>query len=316
MTWLKKNKEALEAISRVRSLELKAREVAEGVLIGLHRSRHRGSSIEFSEHKPYSPGDELRLLDWKLFAKTDRYFIKQFEDETRVQSYLVLDASGSMNYPRTGAEGWNRIGGKALFNKFEYGRILAGALGYLLLGQGDSAGTVLLSQGRFNWLPARSGERHFLSIIEFLSGAEPEGETDLSKIFLELASRVKKKSLFILFSDFFDEENELLKSLRLTSHLGNELVLFQILAKEEVEFPFARLSWFEGLENEGKALIEPKELRARYLKLFNDFCKNLRQVSNELGADYQVFRTEDNPAQMLSSYLLKRAESKRRLVRG
>jgi len=220
-----------------------------------------------------------------------------------------------MNYPRIGIEGWSRNGGKVLLNKFEYGRVLVGALGYLLLGQGDSVGVVLINRGRFNWLPARSGERHFLSIIEFLSSFEPEGETDLSKIFLELSSRVKKKSLFILVSDFFDEEKELLKSLRLASHLGNELVLFQILAKEEVEFPFTRLSWFEGLESEGKVLIEPRELKNRYLQVFNGFCKNLSAVSNELGADYQVFLTEDNLAQMLSSYLLKRAERRRRLVR-
>lgn len=302
--WQKKT-EALELISRVQNLELKAREVAEGALIGLHRSRHRGSSVEFSEHKPYVSGDEIRLIDWKLFGKTDRYFIKQFEEETRVQTYLVLDASGSMDYP----------GDKKELSKFEYGRVVAGALAYLLLGQGDAAGAALINNGEFSWLPARSGERHFLELAELLSKCEPKGPTRLGPLLFELANRVKKRSLIIIVSDFLDPEPEIEANLKMLRHHGNELVLFQTLSPEELEFPFNNMSWFEGLENEGRVLIEPGQLRKRYLKMLSDWREKLRRICAELAADYELFRIDQDPSSLLCAYLLRREQTQKRRAR-
>jgi len=302
MTFWQKKAEALDLISRIRNLELKAREVAEGALIGLHRSRHRGSSIEFSEHKPYSPGDEIKMIDWKLFGKTDRYFIKQFEDETRIQVYLVLDASGSMAYPEDGLSG----------SKFEYGRVLMGALAYLLLGQGDAAGAALINKGEFIWLPARSGERHFLELAELLAQAEPQGETRLGPLIFELITRLKKRSLIILISDFFDPENEIEAGLKMLRHHQNELVLFQVITREEMEFPFDRMSWFEGLENEGKVLIDPAQLRKKYLNTIHNWQARLERICQELSADFQLFRTDQNPSALLTAYLLYRSETRRR----
>jgi len=296
--------QALDLISRVRNLELKAREVAEGALIGLHRSRHRGSSIEFSEHKAYSPGDEIRLIDWKLYGKTDRFFIKQFEDETRISAYILLDASGSMAYPE------DRL------VKFEYSRVLAGALCYLLLGQGDSVGAALINRGDFKWLPARSGERHFSELAEVLARAEPEGETRLGPLISELANRVKKRSLIILISDFFDPESQVETSLKLLRHHRNELALFQVLAREEMEFPFERMSWFEGFENEGRVLIDPAQLKKKYLRTLKSWRKRLELLSQELAADYQLFCTDQAPGQLLSSYLLRRGQTRRRRGRA
>jgi len=302
MTWLRKKEEALEVISRVRELELKAREIAEGALIGLHHSRHRGSSIEFSEHKPYSPGDEIRLIDWKLFAKSDRFFIKQFEDETRIQSYLILDASGSMAYPEEGAK----------FSKFEYARFLTAGLAYLLLGQGDAVGLAIIRNGKLDWIPCRSGERHFMALAEFLTRAKPEGETRFGPVLFDLISRFKKKSLMVLISDFFDPEMEVEKSLKLARHRKNELAFFQVLTREEMEFPFSQLSWFEGLEGEGRILLEPAQLRRQYLKLIRAWQEKLKRIGQELLADYQLFRIDENPAQILSAYLLRRAQIARR----
>jgi len=299
--WQRKS-EALELISRVRNLEFKAREVAEGTLIGLHRSRHRGSSVEFSELKPYSSGDEIRLIDWKLFGKTDRYFIKQFEDETRIQTYLVLDASGSMDYPEP-SQG---------LNKFEYSRVVAGALAYLLLGQGDAAGAALINKGEFNWLPARSGERHFLELVELLAKCEPAGTTRLGPLLFELAKRIKKRSLIIIISDFLDPESEIETNLKMLRHHKNELVLFQTLSPQELEFPFNDMSWFEGLEDEGKVLIEPGQLRKKYLKLLNGWQEKLKRIAAELGADYELFRIDRNPSNLLCAYLLFRSQTQRR----
>ncbi len=301
MTGPAQSQEALEVISRLHDLELKAREIAEGALIGLHHSRHRGSSVEFSEHKPYTAGDEIRMIDWKLFAKSDRFFIKQFEDETRIQSYIVLDASGSMAYAPGNQP-----------SKFEYGRTLAAGLAYLLLGQGDAVGLAVIRDGKMEWLPGRSGERHFKALSEFLVRTKPEGETKFAPVLFDLVSRFKQKSLVIVISDFFDPELEVEKSLKLARHRGNELAFFQVLTREELEFPFSQLSWFEGLEGEGRILLEPSQLRKEYLKLIRGWQEQLERVGQELLADYQLFRTEQNPAQILSGYLLRRSLTARR----
>jgi len=305
MTFCQGKKEALDLISRVRSLELKSREAAEGALIGLHRSRHRGSSIEFSEHRAYSPGDEIRLIDWKIFGKTDRYFIKQFEDETRVQAYLLLDASGSMAYPED----------RDKTSKFEYGSIIAAALAYLLLGQGDAVGLALINRGGFNWMPARAGERHFPELVEMMARAEPEGQTRLGPLMFELQNRISRKSLVILVSDFFDPEKEIESSLKLLRLAGNELVLFQLLAPEEMQFPFDRITWFEGLENEGRVLIDPGQLRRKYLNLLKSWQDRLQRLCQEQAADFELFLTSQNPGKMLCAYLVHRSQTQRRRAR-
>ncbi len=302
----KGKEQTLELLERAKELELKAREVAEGVLIGIHRSRHRGTSIEFSEHKPYSPGDEIRLIDWKLYAKTDRYFIKQFEDETRIRAYLLLDASGSMAYPPK----------KKLLNKFEYGQILALALSWLLLRQGDEVGAGVISQGELLWVPARSGERHFLALCELFARNHPLGKTQLAKNLSELASRIPARSLLVLVSDFLEPQNQLEKSIKLLRHRGAELILFQILSPEELEFPFRGLSWFEGLEAEGRILIDPHQLRKTYLKRLTLWQESLERLGAELEIDYQSISTAQNPVQILTEYLLRRAQRRWRRKRG
>ena len=301
----KGKEQTLELLERAKELELKAREVAEGVLIGIHRSRHRGTSIEFSEHKPYAPGDEIRLIDWKLYAKTDRYFIKQFEDETRIRAYLLLDASGSMAYPPE----------KKLLNKFEYGQILALALSWLLLRQGDEVGAGMISQGELLWVPARSGERHFLALCQLFAQNHPLGKTQLAKNLSELASRIPARSLLVLVSDFLEPQNQLEKSIKLLRHRGAELILFQILSPEELEFPFRGLSWFEGLEAEGRILIDPHRLRKTYLKRLNRLRESLERLGAELEIDYQSISTAQDPVQILTEYLLRRAQRRWRRSR-
>jgi len=301
----KGREQTLELLERAKELELKAREVAEGVLIGIHRSRHRGTSIEFSEHKPYAPGDEIRLIDWKLYAKTDRYFIKQFEDETRIRAYLLLDASGSMAYPPE----------KKLLNKFDYGQILALALSWLLLRQGDEVGAGVISQGELLWVPARSGERHFLALCQLFAQNHPLGKTQLAKNLSELASRIPARSLLVLVSDFLEPQNQLEKSIKLLRHRGAELILFQILSPEELEFPFRGLSWFEGLEAEGRILIDPHRLRKTYLKRLNRLRESLERLGAELEIDYQGISTAQDPVQILTEYLLRRAQRRWRRSR-
>ena len=296
MFWRGRREEALDVISKVRGLELRAREVAEGVLIGIHRSRHRGTSIEFAEHKSYSPGDEIRLIDWRLFARTDRFFIKQFEDETRICAYLIVDASGSMAYPEGGE-----------ITKFEYAQLIASALGFLLLRQGDEVGAGIISKDELGFLPARSGEKHFLALIELLAKAEPEGRVELGEIIFQLSSRLKRRSLVIILSDFLDPGFKIEKSLKLIRSRGAELILFQVLDRGELTFPFSQLVWFEGFEEEGRLLLDAQKIRREYLKRLKQWQNSLKRTCQELGVDFQVFPTDTSASQALSEYLLQRS---------
>lgn len=306
MWW--KNRESQTTIARVRELELMARRVAEGVLVGLHRSRHRGGSIEFSEHKPYSAGDEIRLIDWKLYAKSDRYYVKQFEDETRLQAYIILDYSGSMKYRGI----WKEEGNEEKMSKLDYARICATALGYLLLNQGDQVGAIAFRENKIDWLPARSGREHFLALSDFFIRNEPAGKADFKRLFIEVIERIKKRSLIILFSDFFGDQDEIIKGLRSLSLKGEELIVFQVLDPDELEFPFMSLSWFEGLEGEERLLLDGGSIRKDYLAHFGSYLDELKNLSLEPGIDYELLKTRILPSDALVCYLLRRSSERGR----
>ena len=291
-----------ELLRRIQALELKAREVAEGVLLGIHHAPDRGRSIEFAEHKEYSPGDDLRRIDWKVFAKSDRLYIKEYEDDTNITSLVLLDGSASMNY----RGGHSRDGIEAP-RKLDYGRTLAAALSYLLLTQSDSVGLGLIGRGLRGFLPPRARQAHFHEIVARLAALETEKGTDIGGALADAASLVKGRALVIIISDLLDDPGPMLKALRLLRHRRHEPVIFHVLDPDEIEFPFERLSFFKDMEGAARLLVEPRVIRDEYRRHFSRFLAEVRDECAGHGIDYRLALTTEPPALLLTSWLASRA---------
>jgi len=285
----------------MRTLELLAREAAEGVLAGIHHSPHRGASIEFAEHKPYAPGDEIKLIDWKLYAKSDRFYIKQFEDETNLRAYLLVDCSGSMAYQGEGRP----------LSKLDYARAAAAAVAYLLLGQSDAVGLGIIGNGLRTFLPPRAKFTYLQEILRSLAETQPEPGTDLAKSVFDLVGRVSGRGLVFIFSDLLDEPEPMLEALKLLRHRRFEVVLFHVLDPEEIAFPFDRLTVFEGMEEKIQLLADPRPMRAEYQRQVQLFLEQVKQTAAGHGMDYWLAQTDSPLAQVLSGYLAYRSSLRR-----
>jgi len=240
-------------LAKVANLSLKARLVVEGVLSGLHKSPHHGSSVEFAEHKEYSPGDDTRHIDWKVYAKSDRYTVKRFEEETNLKATLVLDASASMLYQGSGVSKW------------EYAVTLAASLGYLMLRQSDAVGLALVSGAGTSFVPPRSNSGHLKALLDALERARPAGRVALGPALETLAGRLRRRGLVMVVSDALDELPPLLRALAHLRHQRHEVILFQVLDRDEIEFPFEGLTLFASLEDEREVLSDPVVVRRDYL---------------------------------------------------
>src|SRR5436309_1697536 len=231
-------------------LTMVARTVVEGFLSGVHKSPYKGFSVEFAEHRQYYPGDEIRHIDWRAFGKTDRYYIKEFEEETNLKAHLVLDASGSMAYRGRGV------------SKFAYAQYVAASLAYLMLHQLDAVGLVVHDTRVRHHLPARANAKQMPLLFDALEKTEPRGETALAPLWHELAARLKRRGLVVLLSDCFGQVGPLLQALRRLRHQGQEVLLFHVLAPEEIDFPFSQWTQFRSLETAGhRLLVDPGRLR-------------------------------------------------------
>jgi uncharacterized protein (DUF58 family) len=291
------------ALARFGRLELIARLVVEGVTAGLHPSPFKGSSAGFAEHRPYRPGDEIRNIDWRVFGKTERYYVKEHEEETNLKAYLVVDASGSMAYA-----GRNR-------SKFEHARQLAAALAYLMISQSDAVGLVTFDRALGAMIPPRSAPAHFSVLCRALEETEVGGEAPLSKVLHSLADHIKRRGLIVVMSDGFDELEPLTRALRHLRHRHHEVLFFQVLAPEEEDFPFQHPARFRSLENAGVELrVDPAALRSLYLSQFRSFCTELKEQVRAMNADYQRVSTGDSPDRALFDYLAMRAGQHRRLT--
>src|SRR5437868_2212461 len=226
-----------EVIRQVARLDLRAKFIVEGFLTGLHASPFHGFSVEFSEHRKYVPGDDLKDLDWNVFAKTDKYYLKKFEAETNVTGYLVMDLSGSMAYTY-----------RQELTKFEYAICLAAALGYLMIHQQDPVGLVTFDTRIQTSLPPRSKPTQLGTILSVLTNLKPAGETAIAPCLHQLASMIRSKSLVMVFSDLLTDPEPVLQSLHHLRHRGNEIILFHILDEAEVHFPFQGLIEFQDVE--------------------------------------------------------------------
>ena len=283
-------------VGRIGRLELIAARVVEGFVSGKHRSPYKGGTIEFSEHRHYTPGDELRLLDWRAFARSDRYYIKQFQEETNLKATVVVDASGSMAFGRSTA------------TKFDYARMLGACLARLMLLQRDAVALALIDTAVRDYVPPRSRPGHFQALIRSLESARPGGETSLAANLADLARRIKRRGLVVLCSDCFDEVEPLLNILHQLRLRGQEVLLFHIMAPEELTFPFNHWSRFECLEVDGRRVhIDPPAARKGYLRRVGQFLEDLRQGCARIECDYVPLTTDQPLGEALALYLGRRS---------
>lgn len=292
-----------EVIEKVSGLELKARLIVEGFISGLHKSPFRGSSVEFAEHREYVPGDDMRFLDWKVFGKTDRLYIKRYEEETNLDAHVVVDASASMRY---------RSARDAGPSKFEYACWGAAAIAYLITQQQDTCGLVLFDEGIRTVVPAASNKTHLMNLIGELERAEPAGGTGIARALGEAGEAVRRRGLVVMFSDLMDDSAEILKGIKQVRNRGHEVLLFHVLARDEVEFPFDRLTRFEGMETPDTLTADPVSLRTAYLEEVKEFRRRLRRVCLANRIDLVETDTSQSLGVVLSAYLAKRAAVRRR----
>lgn len=278
-------------LAKVRSLELQARLVVEGYLSGMHKSPYHGFSVEFAQHREYVPGDDIRHVDWKVYGRTGRYFLKQYEEETNLVCWLLLDISESMRY------------GSLPISKFDYACLAAAALAYLILHQQDSVGLVTFDDQVRQVLRPSSQMGHLKEFVQVMNQGAAREKTRLGPIFHDLAERIPRRSILMLFSDCFDEVSNLLTGLKHLRYKRHEVILFHVLDPAELEFPFQQATLFRGLEQWGDLLTDPRTLRQGYLDQVRQFLGELQQGCRAQNIDYVQLRTDANLGVVLSSYL-------------
>ncbi len=284
-------------LSRIASLNICATNLVEGLLSGHHRSRHKGSSVEFAEYKDYSPGDEIKHIDWKVVGKTDKYHVKQFEQSTNLKATILLDTSGSMGYQSPDPRG---------MNKMDYARTLVAALSYLFLKQYDAVGLSLFNENVINHIPPRSKPAHFQHILHGLATMTPMGVTRLEGVIGNLVERLPSRGILILVSDFLTKETEVEQKLKLLVSRGLEGILFHILDPDEVSFPFEGDIVFESLEDDPQVGLDPEDIRETYKREIQNQIQHYRSCCAGQGIDYVFLETSNPLEQGLSYYLLRR----------
>ena len=289
-------------LAKLASLSVRARVVVEGAFAGLHHNRNTGSSIEFAEHKEYAPGDDVRHLDWRAAARIDRLYVKRFEDETEMRTYLLLDASASMGYQRGGV------------SKLEYGGMLCGALAYLLGQQGDPAGLLLFDEKPRHYLPPRTRPGHIRDLLGLLEAVFPAGRTAPEGALAQIGELAERRSLIILVSDLLDALEPVSDRLRQLRARGHDVALFHLLDPDEVDLPLEDLTHFEGLEpgDDRKLLGDPRELRQAFRRASEAFRARWREACLDARVEYQLAITDTPPSAILRQFLLARQKGRPR----
>ncbi len=287
-----------KTLAKVSALELKARQVVEGIVTGLHKSPYHGISVEFAEHREYVPGDEIKHIDWRVYGRSDRYFVKQYEAETNMRAYIILDTSESMLY------------GSKNTTKLEYASFLASSLAFLLLQQRDSVGFIGFDSRINSYIPPRNNPRHFRHILKELEQATSGPKTNIEEVFHDLAERIKKRGLVIVISDFFYDIEKTLLSLQHFRHKKHEVVVFHILDRHEVTFPFDEMTLFKGYEGGTEILTEAWSVKNDYLKAVESFIKRFKTGCMGKRVDYVPLLTDEPLDLKLSKYLAARTGKK------
>ncbi len=281
-------------INRLNTLDLQARQVVEGFISGLHKSPFHGFSVEFSQHRPYLPGDSLRYVDWKVYGRSDRYYIKQFEQETNLRAHILLDVSASMSF--AGAE----------VSKRQYANVLAAALSFLLIRQKDAAGLVLFDHAIRSMLPARSVPSHLQQIFTEIDQTENGKDTAISPVLHEVAERIHRRGLVIIISDLLDEPSEVLKGLQHFRYDRHEVLVFHVLDPAEMDLKFTGDVVFKDLESAETLKTQPEFIRRAYREKVNAFLETYRTQCSNSGIDYYPVITSSPYDVALTEFLLKR----------
>jgi uncharacterized protein (DUF58 family) len=284
-----------EVINQVARLDLRARFIVEGFLAGLHASPYHGFSVEFSEHRKYVPGDDVRDIDWNVYAKTDKYYLRKYEAETNVTGYLVMDLSASMAYTY-----------RQQLTKFEYAICLAAALGYLMIHQQDPVGLVAFDTGIRTALPPRSKRTQLGNILALLAGLKPSGRTDVATCLHQVAAMIRSRGLVMLFSDLLTDPEPVMQSLHHLRHRGHDIIVFHILDEAEVHFPFEGVIEFRDVEEERKLTLDAKGMRSDYLQALGEFRERYRTECSRASIDYVPIDTSVSFDRALMEYLLSR----------
>ena len=286
-----------ETLARIRPLGLRARTLVEGLMAGMHRSPLRGQSLEFSQHREYVPGDDLRQVDWKVFARSDKHYVRQYEDESNLSATLLLDQSASMDY-RSNPRG---------LSKLEYAQLVACSLIFLITAQQDAAAAGTFTTGLDQWLPASSRRGQLDDLIRLLELPPPtDRQSNLAAVLDQCAGRLTKRNLVVLLSDLLDDPAALLKGLQLLHCAGHDILVLHILDPWEVQFPFERTSQFEGLESADSLTIDPWLIAGGYRRAMADLCRQLQLGCLRLGGEYYRLSTDQSLAAALPELLSRR----------
>ncbi|UUO08976.1 DUF58 domain-containing protein [Blastopirellula sp. J2-11] len=280
-----------EAIKQITRLELRARHIVEGFLSGMHRSPYFGQSIEFLQHREYASGDDLRHIDWKVWAKQDRFYIKQFEEETNLRCTLLIDASSSMQY------------GSGPLNKYEYACTAAASLAYLVLKQQDAIGCAIYDEKIRARVPMMSKRNHLLSVIKAFDENKPREKTSFLRICREAAEAYPRRGMMVIASDLFGDVEDTIKGMKLLRQRGHDVLVFHILDDDELDFPFSGPTRFEGMETDDQLDCNPRALRDGYLKAMQTYLDEVRRGCAKNTVDYALVRTSDSLGAILSTYL-------------
>jgi uncharacterized protein (DUF58 family) len=290
-----------EALARIGRLELRARTVVDGVLAGMHKSPYKGNSVEFLQHREYTRGDDLRRVDWKVWGRQDRLYIKEFEDETSLRLFLLVDGSASMDYRPP------RFAQTSGLTKFDYAATLAASLGWLGLSQGDAVGCAVFDDRVRASVPARTSRSHLASIVANLEQPRQQQPSDFRSVFRSLGETLPRRGLVVIFSDLFGDRDDLAKGLRLLRQRGHDIAIFHVLDDDELDFPFDGPTRFEGLEMPEELTCNPRALRAGYLEAVEAFLADVRSRAATARCDYQLVRTGQPVDAALVNFLARRS---------
>lgn len=288
-----------ETISRIARLDVRARHIVEGFLSGMHRSPYFGQSVEFRQHREYVPGDDLRHVDWKVWARQDRLYVKQFEEDTNLQCYLLVDVSASMRY------------GNGPLNKYEYACTMAACLAHLMLKQQDAVGCGTFDDQVRSRVEPKTQRNHLQAILNVMDASEPREKTSFELILRRFAEKVSRRSMLVLISDLLADRNEVIAGLQLCRQRGHDVLVFHILDDDELEFPFSGTTRFESMETGDFITCNPRALREGYIEALQEFLDFIRRGCAQRNVDYELVRTSDSFAAVLAAYLSRRMHAKR-----
>jgi uncharacterized protein (DUF58 family) len=289
-------------LARIASLDLRARLIVEGLMTGMHRSPYQGISVEFAQHRPYVPGDDIRHVDWKVFGKTDKIYLKQYQEETNLHLLCIVDASESMNYSSVGE-------GKTRWSKYDHATAIAASLSYMAIQQQDSVGLAVFDSDLKHFIKPSNAPAQWKIITRELTLVPQLKKTSMGRILDQLAEKLTHRSLIVILSDFFDDLEGLKKGLRHLRYKKHEMIAMQVMDPQEIDFPFEDTTLFKGLEEAGELLTEPRSLREGYLEQLGEFTADLRKMCRGMHIDFVRLNSGESLDVTLSAFLAGRSAS-------